>query len=124
MAQPTRSGPNGSSGGSAAEDLLLLFAELGRRQDALLLQAAQLLQPIELGVVGMLLVGAELADGRPDASAGLLPHLPRPPAHPGHPISALGVRELAAGVAAEPLDAHSGQRDQQQRQDKLAGAGG
>ena len=37
----------------AAEELLLLFAELGGRQDALLLQLAQLLQPLELGVVWM-----------------------------------------------------------------------
>src|SRR3954464_10595874 len=101
MAQPTRSGPNGSSAGSGTEDLLLLLAELGRGQDALLLQIAQLLQAIELRVVGVLVVGAELPDGRSDAAAGLLAHRPRPTAHPGDPLTALRVGGLAAGIGAE-----------------------
>src|SRR3954465_8495727 len=111
MAQPTRSGPNGSSAGSAAEDPLLLLAELGRGQDALLLQVAQLLQAIELRVMGVLVVGAELPDRRADAPAGLLAHRPRPAAHPGDPFTPPGVGELAAGVATESFDAHRGQRD-------------
>src|SRR4051794_18318584 len=126
MAPPTRSARSGSSAESplAGKDLLLLLAELRGCQHALLLQLTELLEPVELCVVGMLVVRGELPRRRTDPAPGLLRGSSRPPAHPSDPVALLGVGELAARVTSQGLDAAARDGDQEQRQDELAKAVG
>ena len=90
-----------------AEDLLLLLAELGRGQHALLLQFAELLQPIELRVVRMLR-RPRRARGSPSPFAGPPPPPPsaragasRPPSRPAwRPGTRAACLRLSASMPA------------------------
>src|SRR5215211_6067687 len=112
----------GDSLALAFENPLLLGAELGRGQQALLLQLSEPLEAIELRIVGVLVLVRELPERRADPASrlGTRPLCPLP--HPQHPFASLGAWELVPAPPAERLDADARHPDQQQGEDGLPGS--
>ncbi len=109
------------SGGYALRSFFFSSRNSACRQDALLLQLAEPLEPVELGVVGIR--RPRLRGPSPPTRSGGPSRWSRPPGalpHRLHPVALLGAGELASGLSPESLEADPRQRDQQQGEHQLA----
>src|SRR5215204_143854 len=94
------------------EDPLLLLAELGFSEDAVLLQLTEALEAVQPGIVRVAVVVAEPVDRRAHSPACLGGCSTCSLAHRAYRVAALGARELAFRLPVQRLEAEGGQRDQ------------